>query len=190
MSEEGLHVHGAHDHALEHQAEHGDNLSLQIAVFTAVLAAGGAVVGYLGGHTQNEALLFKNEAVLLKAHASDQWAFYQSKSTKAHLMEMAASLAPVEKRAEYQKEADRYNAEKKEIKAKAEELDRKSAEADGESDHMLVPHVRLAQAMSAIQIAIALASVTALTRQRWLLVPAISSAAIAVGLVSWAYLGG
>ena len=42
MSGGGLHVHGAHDHALEHQAHGGDSLSRQIAVFTAVLAAFGA----------------------------------------------------------------------------------------------------------------------------------------------------
>ncbi len=188
MSEEGIEVVGAHEHALEHKAHGGDGLSMQIAVFTAVLAASGAVVGYLGGHTQNEALLYKNQAVLYKAHASDQWAFYQAKSTKAHLMEMAAALAPAEKRAEYHGEAERYNQEKKEIKAKAEALDKQSDQANDESEHVLVPHVKLAQAMSAIQIAIALASVTALTRQRWLLIPAVSSAVIAAGLVGWAYL--
>ena len=57
----------AHDHrvvALEHRAHQGPGLSQQIAIFTAVLATIGAVVSFLGGHTQNEALLYKNEAVL------------------------------------------------------------------------------------------------------------------------------
>lgn len=188
MSEDGFHVHGAHDHALEHQAHGGDNLSLQVAVFTAVLAAAGAIVGYLGGHTQNEALLAKNHAVLLKAHASDQWAFYQSKSTKAHLMEMAAQLGPEAQREHFRAEVERYNQEKKDIKAKAEQFDHESEEANAESERILVPHGRLAQAMSAIQIAIALASVTALTRQRWLLAPAVALAAAAAGLVAWALL--
>jgi hypothetical protein len=188
MSEGGIHVHGAHEHALEHQAHGGDSLSLQVALFTAVLAAFGAVVGYLGGHTQNQAMLYKNEAVLLKAHASDQWAFYQAKSTKGHLMEMAGRLVAEDKQAFYLKEAARYDAEKKDIKLKAEEFDRKSADADAESEHELIPHTRLAVAMTAIQIAIALASVTALTRQRWLLVPAILATAASVGFTTWAYL--
>jgi hypothetical protein len=187
VAEEGIEVAGAHEHALEHQAHGGDGLSRQIAVFTALLAAFGAVVGYLGGHTQNEALLFKNEAVLMKAHASDQWAYYQAKSTKQRLMEMAASLGPEDKREYYQAQARRYDEEQKEIKLKAEEFDHKSAEADDESRHALFPHTRLAQAMSAIQIAIALASVTALTRQRWLLAPALFSAAAAIALVAVAY---
>lgn len=187
MSGGGIHIHAAHDHALEHQAEHGDRLSMYIAVFTALLAAAGAVVGYLGGHTQNEALLFKNQAVLLKAHASDQWAFYQAKSTKQHMMELAMDLAPAEQRDNYRKLGERYDSEKKEIKAKAETLDKASDAANDESEHALVPHVWLAQAMSAIQIAIALASVTALTRQRWLLIPAVGAAIIAGGMVTLAY---
>ena len=126
--------------------------------------------------------------MLLKAHASDQWAFYQAKSTKAHIMELAASLGPADRRDEFRKEADRYNAEKKDIKAKAEAFDRQSDEANAESEHALVPHVKLAQAMSAIQIAIALASVTALTRQRWLLLPAVGAAVLATALVGWAYI--
>ena len=189
MSEDGIHVHAAHDHALEHAAEHGDNLARQIAVFTAILAAMGAMVGFLGGESQNEALIFKNTAVLLKAHASDQWSYYQAKSTKQHIMAMAAQLAPADKQAAYQKEADRYEAEKKDIKLKAEEFDRKSAESDAESQHALVPHTRLALAMSVIQIAIALASVTALTRQRWLLAPALGAAAVAIGLIAFALIG-
>jgi len=187
MSEEGIEAPSAHEHALEHHAQSGDGLARPIAVFTAVLAAFGAVVGYLGGHTQNEALLFKNEAVLLKAHASDQWAFYQSKSTKQLISSMAADLGPPERQQGYRDEAKRYDKEKADIKAQAEEYDRKSAEADEESKHALFPHTRLAQAMSAIQIAIALASVTALTRQRWLLGPAGFAALAAVALVALAY---
>lgn len=189
MSEHGVHVHAAHDHALEHAAEHGDGLARQIAVFTAVLAAMGAMVGFLGGEAQKEALIYKNDAVLYKAHASDQWSFYQAKSTKQHIMSMAAQLAPEDRRAGFQKEADRYEGEKKDIKSKAEDFDRKSAEAEAESQHALQPHTRLELAMSIIQISIALASVTVLTRQRWLLVAALSGAAAALGLVAYAFVG-
>ena len=63
MSDKGIHVHGPHDHAMEHAAQDG-GMGQQIAIFTAILATLGAVVSFLGGHTQNEALFFKNEAVL------------------------------------------------------------------------------------------------------------------------------
>ena len=188
MSGGGIHVHGAHEHELEHHAHSGDTLARSIAVFTAVLAAFGAVVGYLGGHTQNEALLFKNEAVLFKAKASDQWSYYQAKSIRQLVASATADTAPAERQESYRELAKRYEKEKSDIKTQAEELDRKSVEADEESEHALSPHYRLAQSMSAIQIAIALASVTALTRQRWLLAPAGFAALAAIILVAIAYI--
>ena len=84
MSGHGVHVHGAHDHAVEHEAQKG-GLGQQVAIFSAVLATAGAVVSFLGGHTQNE-------AVLKKAEAANQWNYYQAKSQKQNLAEMAAGL--------------------------------------------------------------------------------------------------
>ena len=46
MSEQHMHVHGAHDHAVEHQAHHGPGLAQQVAIFTAILSTIGAVVAY------------------------------------------------------------------------------------------------------------------------------------------------
>lgn len=67
MSDDGFHVHGPHDHAVEHVAEHGghgDKFSGNIAVITAILATVGAMFGYQGGATQNDTALFKNNAAL------------------------------------------------------------------------------------------------------------------------------
>ena len=183
MSGHGFHVHGAHDHEVEHQAQHGPGLAQSVAIFTAILSTVGAIVSYQGGATQNEAMLYKNEAVLQKSHASDQWNFYQAKSTKGHLMELAASIVPADKQEYYNKQAEIYNEEKKEIKATAEELEKKSEEANQQSDHMMHPHHRLAQAMTLIQIAIALASMTVLTRKRWLFAGA--GIAAAGGCILW-----
>lgn len=183
MSADGFHVHGANEHAVEHQAHSGDKLAGQIAIFTAILASLGAVISYQGGATQNEAMLFKNEAVLKKAQASDQWNFYESKSNKGHLMELAMDLAPAEKRGYYGEKIQKYEAEKKEIKARAEALEAESEKANAESEHMLHPHHRLAQAMTLIQIAIALASITVLTHKKWLFVAA--GLAAAGGTAMW-----
>lgn len=177
MSESGFHVHGPHDHAVEHVAEHGgSNLSQMVAIFTAVLSTVGALVSYQGGATQNQAMLYKNEAVLKKTQASDQWSFYQAKSSKQHLMELALALAPSEKRDYYQKQVEKYDSEKKEIRIKAEALDKASVIANEMSEHEMHPHHKLAQAMTLIQIAISLASITILTGRRWLFVLAMGSA--------------
>ena len=168
MSEDGFHVHGAHEHEVEHHAEGGDGLAGNIAIFTAIMATVGAIVSYQGGATQNEAMLFKNEAVLKKAQASDQWNFYQAKSNKGHLMELASDIAPPQKQGYYKEQIAKYEKDKKEIKAKAEELEAASEKADVESEHLMHPHHKLAQAMTLIQIAISLASITVLTRKKWL----------------------
>ncbi|MDE2342096.1 MAG: DUF4337 domain-containing protein [Betaproteobacteria bacterium] len=191
--EHHFHVHGAHEHELEHAAtghggKHGIALAQQVAIFTAVLAAIGAVVSYLGGNTQNEALMHKNEAVLYKAHASDQWNFYQAKSTKGHIVSMAAQMAPKDRRAALEADIARYDKEKKEIKAKAEEFEEKSRLENELAEKAFHPHHALALAMTFIQIAIALASVTALTSRRWLLVPAGIGALAGCALALWAYL--
>ena len=63
MSGHGFHVHGPHDHELEHaqQGGHGGHhdadpdakkMVNQIAMFTAIIATVGALFGYMGGATQ------------------------------------------------------------------------------------------------------------------------------------------
>jgi hypothetical protein len=184
MSEHDFHVHGAHEHALEHEAQHGPGLAQYVAIFTAVLSTLGAIVSYQGGATQNEAMLYKNEAVLKKTQASDQWNFYQAKSSKGHLMELAYDLAPPGKKAGYITQIEKYAEEKQAIKKQAEALEEESRQANEHSAHAMHPHHRLAQSMTLIQIAISLASITALTRVRWLFAMAALAAAGGVGL--WA----
>ncbi len=180
---EGFHVHGAHDHAVEHHAQSGDSLAGQVAIFTAILASVGAIVSYQGGDTQNQAMLFKNEAVLKKTQASDQWNFYEAKGNKGHLMELALELAPAKKQDFYKSQIERYEKEKKDIKIKAEALEVESEKANEESEHAMHPHHMLAQSMTLIQIAISLASITVLTRKRWLFV--VAAVAAAGGLAMW-----
>lgn len=96
MSGGKFHVHGPHDHAVEHEAAHGEDhgkakgasLAQLVAIFTAVLATIGAIARYQGGHTQNEALLHKNDAVLKKTEAANQWSYCQAKGTKQNLAEL------------------------------------------------------------------------------------------------------
>ena len=168
MSEGGFHVHGPHDHAVEHGAHGGDTLASRIAVMTAILSTVGAIVGYQGGLTQNEAMMFKNEAVLRKTEASNQWAYYQAKSNKQNLAELAMALAPAEKREFYQQEIERYKKEKAEIKEKADALEVEVKKANDQSEAAMHPHHRLAQALTLVQVAISLASITVLTRKIWL----------------------
>jgi len=186
MSGHGVHVHGPHDHAVEHEAHKG-GLGQQVAIFTAVLATVGAVVSFFGGDTQNKAMLYKNEAVLKKTEASNQWNYYQAKSMKQNIAEFAALLSPPAAAEKFQAEAKRYSKEKEEIKKQAEALEKQSKEANELSEHALHPHHFLAISMTLLQIAIALASITVLTQKRWLLYGAGASALVGsiLGVVAW-----
>lgn len=170
MSEHGFHVHGPHDHELEHAAQHGshDPSSGTIAVVTAILATVGALFSYMGGATQANAGLYKNNAAIKKTEASNQWNFYQAKSSKQNLSELAVALVPEDKRQGYRDEVDRYKKEKAEIKLAAEKLEAESADWDKQSDAQLHVHHRWAQATTALQISIALAAMALLTKRRWL----------------------
>lgn len=186
MSGHHFHVHGPHDHAVEHAGHGGDRFASRIAAMTAVLATAGAIFSYYGGATQNDALMFKNEAAIKKTEASDQWNFYQAKSNKQNLAELAVVIASGEARERYAKEAERYKGEKEGIKAKAEALETASREAEKKSEASLHLHHRWAQSMTAIQVSISLAAITLLARRRWLQYTAWGTAAAGVALAGLA----
>jgi hypothetical protein len=168
MSDDHFHVHGPHEHEVEHQGQSGDDFSGRIAVTTAILATVGALFSYQGGATQNDALLFKNDAAIKKTEASDQWNFYQAKSNKQNLAELGVTLTTGEAAERYRLEAKRYADEKKDIQKKAEELERAGTQANEQSELSMHVHHRWAQSMTLIQVAIALAAITLLTRKKWL----------------------
>ncbi len=168
MSGGEFHVHGVHEHEVEHQAHGGDSFAARIAVMTAILSTIGALFAFQGAAEQNSALLLKNEAAIRRTEASDQWAYYQAKGNKQNLAELGAALTTGETAANFRAEAARYKAEKAEIEPKARELEKQSTEASERSEAAMHVHHRWAQAMTLIQIAISLAAITLLTRRRWL----------------------
>jgi Na+/glutamate symporter len=170
MSGHGFHVHGPHDHEIEHVAEHGakDPFSGRIAVATALLATVGALFSYMGGATQANAGLYKNNAAIKKTEAANQWNFYQAKSSKQNLAELAAVLVAEDKRGAYREEVERYKKEKAEIKLAADKLEAESKSWDEKSDAQMHQHHRWAQSTTALQVSIALAAIALLTRRAWL----------------------
>ena len=170
MSADGFHVHGPHDHEIEQVAEHGshDPSAGTIAVATAIIATVGALFSYMGGATQANAGLYKNNAAIKKTEASNQWNFYQAKSNKQNLAELATVIAPEDRRAGYKDEVDRYKKEKAEIKVEAEKLEAQSKDWDDQSEAQMHVHHRWAQATTALQVSIALAAMALLTKKKWL----------------------
>jgi Domain of unknown function (DUF4337) len=159
MSEE---VHVPHQHG-------GDGpLAKWVAIFTAIAATLGGIVGHEASHVANDAILYKNEAVLKKTDASNQWAYYQAVSTKSHLMELAKQLTPSQAHPGYDEKLAKYAQQKDEIQAKATALEKQVAAADARSAALREPRQNLFLSLALFQIAISVASVTVLSRQRWL----------------------
>ena len=191
MSGHGFHVHGPHDHEVEHVAQHGgDAFTSRLAVLTAILSTIGAIFGYLGGHSQNAALMYKNEAAIQKTAASNQWNYYQAKSNKQNLAELSVTLTSGEAQQKFTEAVERYKAEKEDIKAAAEKLEAASSAAETHSKTEMHVHERWALATTLLQIAIALSAITLLTRKRWLLgaVYGATGLGLVVGLLGYLHM--
>jgi hypothetical protein len=119
---------------------------------------------------------FSSKVMLTQAQASDTWAFYQSKSIKQRLSEIEARQETGEEAARAAADATRYRAEEKDLQAKAERLE---SARDAASIH----GPPLAFAITALQIAIALASVCLITKRR-----ALWGASAVLGAVGVGYL--
>jgi Domain of unknown function (DUF4337) len=185
---EGFHVHGPHDHELEHAAHSpADSFAGRLAGVTAVLATLGAVFSYMGGVTQSAAALYDNDSAVKKTEADVQWTDLQTKATRQSLSELAIDIVPESRRGHYQEQARRYATEVDDIKKRAERLDAESVTLDEMSDHELHKHHRWAQATTVLQISIAMAAIALLTKRHWLLygVYGLGAAGTALGVYSW-----
>jgi Domain of unknown function (DUF4337) len=162
---------GPHDELLEEVGEdHGerkDNFSRKIAVMTAILATIGALFSYQVGSTQNEASMDKNNAAIKKTEAVDQWNYYQAVSNKQDIAQLTLPLPGMD-RNKFRAEIERYEVEKEAIRKNAEKIEVQSLAWDKASEAITHRHHRWAQAMAALQMAIALAAIALLTRKKWL----------------------
>jgi hypothetical protein len=154
-----------HHHEHGHKEEGKGRPMMASAITAAVLAVCAAVGSLLSGHAANEGILNESKA-------TDQWSYFQAKSTKQQLYEadrgVVESLARLQgadpdrlkqELGSLEKEAARYNVEKEEIKETAEKLER-------ESEHKMDQHARYSYGVAFFQVGIVLASVSILIRQR------------------------
>jgi hypothetical protein len=127
-----------------------------------------------------------------QTQASDQWAYFQSKSIKSYIYEMqkdklqlelkaAGKMPPrvvaeyVKKIDEYEKKTNKYEAEKNEIQAEAKRFEQVRNDAQKHSQIFGIAVIYL-------QIAILLSSIAALIKKKlvWLL-------GVSIGLVGIVY---
>ncbi|PYU35240.1 MAG: DUF4337 domain-containing protein [Acidobacteria bacterium] len=169
-------------HELQEHAEQGQHdsalapASLTMAIL-AVLVAAASLLGHRA-HT---------EELLLQTQATDKWAYYQAKNIRRHNYELfldllSTSSAPVTERAaevkrKYQREIERYDEDKKEIKNQAEEVEKERDLQRRKAD-------RFDLGEGFLEVALVITSITLLTRRRvfWYLGIVIGLAGVAVTL--------
>ena len=188
--DEDYEVPSPHEHAVEEAGqENKQGFAQKIALMTAVLATVGALVSYQSGSAQNEAMFLKNQSILKQAEASDQWAFFQAKSVKSHIDDAMATLSiEPEIKARFVADKAKAEAEKAAIQIEAQKLQDESRQLGLESAAKLRPHERLALALSALQIAIALAAITVLTQRKWLLWGSIAFSCVGIATAASAFI--
>jgi len=154
-------------------------VSLTVVIIAVLAAVATQWAGKYSGRTQ-----------MSQAQASDQWAFYQSKSVKQHLDE--TTLAQLSRSAntndavvaktikKLSDDLGRYEKEKAEIKGKAEALEKERDEASRHGGKM-------AGAVSYFTVAIATASICLVTKKKplWFVAMVLSLVAIAQMVRAW-----
>ena len=116
-----------------------------------------------------------------QAQAVDTWSYYQSKSIKGHLAEQTLdqlrvqrALAPPAayamldaKVADYARQVQKYDAEKKDVQKQAQGYEKEYERLNFRDDQFDMSD-------AALSVSIALFGVTALTQKRWLIIVAIA----------------
>ena len=141
---------------IHHEAQHGSGPSwtMGVALSSALLAGLAAVSSLLAG-------FHANEAMIDNIKASNQWAYYQSKSLKKNIVESKLELLDVLGKPSDPKEKERvarYDGEMQGIQKKAEDLEHHS------TAH-LHKHEVFARAVTMFQVAIAVAAIAVLVKR-------------------------
>ena len=152
-----------------HESEGGNSFIGTVAMSIAVLAVVAATVGSLETLEDGDAISAKNEAVLFQNKATDSWNFFQAKSLKKNMNEIAAATAadgPVKD--DFITKAKRNGDESTDIQKEAKKLEDESAAKLKEGDTHETRHHILTGAVTLRHIGIAMATIAIVTGgKRW-----------------------
>ena len=180
------------EHAMHagHEAAGGNTFIGTVAMSIAVLAVVAATVGSLETLESGSAISAKNEAVLFQNKATDSWNFFQAKSLKKNMYDIAAATAADGLvKEDFLAKAKRYDGESADIQNEAKKLEAESTVKLEEGDRHEHRHHTLTAAVTMLHVGIALATISIVTGgKRW---PWIMSLALGLGGVAgtaYAYL--
>lgn len=145
------------------ETEHENHpLVLPVSLTISILAVFVAAVTLLGHRTSTEQLL-------LQSQATDQWAYFQAKNIRLHemqtMVDMLGAIVPADKeknqalREKYQKEVERYEADKDAISEKAKDLEKERDTLGKRADRYDGGEVL-------VEIGLVICSITLLTKKK------------------------
>ena len=173
------------DQQAQKDKEKRDAWTKYVSLSMICLAVLGAVATQRGAGYSSTNMKQLNEATFFEGAASDQWAFFQSKSLKLTLCEMEADRlaeagADAQKIKMYKDKATRYESERKEISQKAADFEKKRDEARAVAARASEMGRKIGVASTLFQVAIALGGVCLIVKKRWLWGVSLSLGALAV----------
>lgn len=167
MSEASPTEHFEHAEHAQHAAHSGDSFLALVSVTIAILAVIAASIGSLETIETAATINAKNDAVLLQNKATDTWNFFQAKSIKKNMYQIAAGQGG-DRAGDFATQAKRYGTDEKDLQDKGEALERQTEAKLAESERHEHRHHILTGAVTLLHIAIAIATLAIIMHgARW-----------------------
>jgi hypothetical protein len=178
------------DHQAQKDKEKRDSWTKYVSLWMIIVAVFAAFATQKGAGFSSATIKQLNEATFNQAQASDQWAFFQAKGIKQSLyereLEQHGAKTPTDSL--LVAKVHKYDTEKKEISAKAQEFEKAREEARIGSTHSADLARKLGLAATLFQIAIALGGVCMVLKMKslWIasIVPGIAGAVQLIAVLS------
>lgn len=152
-----------------HAAREGGLAAALIPLSITVMAVIAAIFGSLETTSSSTAVFARSDAAVRQSEASDLWSFYQARSIKKNMYEIAAQQAGAsEGAAALKAKADQYGVEETDLQGKAKAKEEEVRRQEAISEAAMERHHKLAIATNIVHLAIALASISIVMRRRWL----------------------
>ncbi|MDQ0393649.1 DUF4337 family protein [Labrys monachus] len=156
-----------HTEHAEHAAHSTDKFVPLVAMTIAILAVLAAGVGSLETIESGASTAAKTESVLFQNKATDNWNFFEAKSLKKNMYDIAAAQGGP-KSEEFQAQAARNEADSLDIQKRAKDFEARSDDALEKAEVHERRHHFLTVAVTLLHISIAIATIAIITGgRRW-----------------------
>jgi Domain of unknown function (DUF4337) len=185
------------DRAATKEKEKREAWTKYVSLSVVIIAVIAAIAAQWGGKYSSRVLAQLNDATFYQTQASDQWAFYQAKSIKLNSYEIAqrdlaltansADVAAAKAIADYKEKVTAYRKDQEDIKVKAQDFEAKRDTARRAATVASAKGGKMGLAISFFSVAVAIASISMVTKKKPLWFVSLILATIALAEMVWAW---